>query len=301
MKKLLCLLLPLAVLFTNTHSQSSKDAWPVGIPAVTHSYVNDYTGTMLAGGQVAQLNHSLKLYQHSTTSQIVVVCLDTLPNDQHGQKWDLESFSNNLFKTWLIGQKGKNNGVLLIIVLNDRQARIATGTGMEGALPDVTCLNIIENDLKPQFRQEHYYEAIVQTIAGIKQAMGHEYTADPKQSKNSGMSTGALVGLICAVIVFIFIIVVFLTHNDDSDDEEEHYPSSTERDSYYPDRDDTNRNVVTGVAAAAVIASEDDDDEQHSSTNVDEDDDNKDETSPDDDTFTPGDGDTAGGGASGSL
>jgi uncharacterized membrane protein YgcG len=287
MKKLVFLLLPLAVLFTNAHSQSSKDAWPVGIPAVTHSYINDYTGTMLAGGQVAHLNHVLKLYQDSTSSQIVVVCLNMMPNNQYGQKWDLETFSNNLFKSWHIGQKGKNNGVLLIIVLKDRKARIATGTGMEGALPDVTCLNIIENDLKPQFRQQHYYEAIVQTIAGIKQAMGHEYTADPKQSKNSGMSTGALVGLICAVIVFIFIIVVFLTHNDDSDDEEEHYPSSTERDSYYPDRDDTNRNVVTGVAAAAVIASEDDDDEQHSSTNV--------------DTFTPGDGDTAGGGASGDL
>ena len=132
----------------------------------------------------------------SSSNQIAVVIIPTLDG------YPKEEYATKLFREWGIGNKKSNNGVLLLIAINDRQIRIEVGYGLEGAIPDVTALSIIDNDIKPAFKAGNYYEGINRATDNIaKAAVGEYKVAKAKKSKSKG-SGGFLI-----ILIIIFLIL----------------------------------------------------------------------------------------------
>ena len=105
-----------------------------------------------------------------TSNQIVVVILDTLNG------YPIEDYSYQLGRYWGIGQKDKNNGVLLVIAMQEKKIRIEVGYGLEGALTDKISYEIINIRLKPNFKANQYELGILKAINEIMQVIKGEYT-----------------------------------------------------------------------------------------------------------------------------
>jgi len=125
---------------------------------------------------------------------VIISSLDGYPKEEYATK---------LFREWGIGNKKTNNGVLLLIAVQDRQIRIEVGYGLEGAIPDITALNIIDNDIKPAFKAGNYYEGIDQATDNIAKAAVGEYKVK-KAKKSKGKGGG---GLFLVILIIIFAIL----------------------------------------------------------------------------------------------
>lgn len=131
-------------------------------------YVNDYTNT-LTQEEWRTLENALIENRSKTSSQIAVVIVPTTNGEE------VSSYSFNLFNKWGIGRKKENNGVLLLIAKEDRKLFIATGRGLEGALPDAIASSIIRNEIRPFFQQGLYAEGIAKGLSAIMAAINGEY------------------------------------------------------------------------------------------------------------------------------
>ena len=166
-------------------------------PEKPNRLVNDYTNT-LSQDQIDQLEQKLVAFDDSTSTQIAVVLIQSVG------VYDISDYTARLAEAWGVGQKGKNNGLVLLAALKDRKVSIQTGYGLEGALPDAIAKRIIENEIKPSFREGDYYEGLNKATDAIISYTKGEYKNDAqgKQTKGSGKFP---VGLI---ILFIIIIVI---------------------------------------------------------------------------------------------
>jgi uncharacterized protein len=160
--------------------------------------VNDY-GNFLEPFQREALEQKLRTYNDSTSSAIVIITVPDL------QGYDIPVVSLKYLRDWGIGSKDKNNGVLILVSKTDRKARIETGSGMEGVLPDILCKQIIDDKLVPSFKQDDYYGGFNNTVDAIIKAAAGEYKADPSANKG-GPSFKTI--LILAVL-FIIILSLF--------------------------------------------------------------------------------------------
>ena len=115
--------------------------------------VNDVAG-ILSPAEKEALERKLVSIDDSSSNQIAVVILPTLDG------YPIEDYATKLFRDWGIGNKKTNNGILLLLAINDRKVRIEVGYGLEGAVPDITANSIIDNDIKPAFRARAYYDGI---------------------------------------------------------------------------------------------------------------------------------------------
>jgi uncharacterized protein len=157
--------------------------------------VTDVAG-VLTPEQKQALENKLVAIDDSSSNQIAVVIIPSLDG------YPKEEYANKLLREWGIGSK-KNNGVLLLISINDRQIWIEVGYGLEGAIPDITALNIIDNDIKPAFKAGNYYEGIDQATDNIaKAAVGEYKVAKVKKSKSKGSG-----GLFLIILIIIFVIL----------------------------------------------------------------------------------------------
>ena len=155
--------------------------------------VTDVAG-VLSPEQKQALENKLVAIDDSSSNQIAVVIIPSLDG------YPKEEYATKLFRDWGIGNKKTNNGVLLLIAINDRQIRIEVGYGLEGAIPDITALNIIDNDIKPAFKAGNYYEGIDQATDNIaKAAVGEYKVAKAKKSKNKNNGT-----------VFVLVLIMIL-------------------------------------------------------------------------------------------
>jgi uncharacterized protein len=134
-------------------------------PALTGRVVDD--AGMLSEGTRALLTRELAELEAKTTHQLVVVTVKSL------QGRSIEDYGVRLGRAWQIGQKGKNNGVLLIVAPNERKVRIEIGYGLEGDLTDAVAKVIIEQRILPSFRQGNLVggvvggaESIIQVVSG---------------------------------------------------------------------------------------------------------------------------------------
>ena len=162
--------------------------------------VNDFTNTLTAAEQ-SQLESKLVAFNDCTSIQIAVVIMKTLDG------YPLSDYAFELAQKWGIGQKETNNGVLLLISMDEHKLFIATGYGMEGVMPDVECKHIVDFDITPLFRQGLYYEGIdVGTSRMMSLAKG-EYTATGTKGKQTIKRVspyGFILILIVIILVFVF-------------------------------------------------------------------------------------------------
>src|SRR3954468_13068567 len=122
--------------------------------------VNDFAG-LLTPAEKASLEVRCRQLRERTGAQLAIVTLKSL------QGGNIEDFAVKLFKKWGIGQKDQKNGVLLIVAIEDRRARIETGYGIEPIIPDILAGRIIDHQLKPQFRNQQYAAGLRDSVTAI--------------------------------------------------------------------------------------------------------------------------------------
>jgi len=136
-----------------------------------HGYVNDYAA-MLSPEAREKLERVLSSYDLSDSTQVAILTIDSLEGDQ------LEDFSIRVVDKWKIGQKEKDNGVLFLVVKNDRKMRIEVGRGLEHVLTDLAAGRIIDRVVTPLFRAGHFDEGFEAGTEAIIQTTRGEYSAD---------------------------------------------------------------------------------------------------------------------------
>lgn len=125
--------------------------------------VNDFAGVLTPAERDA-LEERCRQLRQKTGDQLAVVTLKSLEGGQ------IDDFAEKLFKRWGIGQKEQKNGVLLLVAIQDRKARIEVGYGLEPILPDALAGRVLSEQLFPAFRQQRYaagLSAAVERIAAI--------------------------------------------------------------------------------------------------------------------------------------
>lgn len=132
---------------------------------------------VLSATAVDSLNTILGRIWQSTTAEPVVVALDDITDE-----YDVNTFASKLFDTWGIGKSDTNNGLLILLVLNQRQIVIRTGYGLDGVLPDVTCGRIIRNDAIPHFRSGDYDRGVIAAVTRIESILTDPVAAEEFRS-----------------------------------------------------------------------------------------------------------------------
>lgn len=170
------------------------------IPAKPTTLVNDYTNT-LSAEQIKALEDKLVAYDDSTSTQMAIVLINTLDG------YDVSDLAYRYAEAWGIGNKGKNNGLLILAAIEDRRINIQIGYGLEGAITDGLSKRVIENDIKPNFKNGQYYEGLdAATTTLISMAKG-EYKADAdyaKRKKKGGSKW--LTFIIFGAVILLFIV-----------------------------------------------------------------------------------------------
>lgn len=168
--------------------------------------VNDFAG-MLNASEREALEQKLVAYDDSTSTQIAIVTERTLDGE------DIFDYSYRIAENWGIGNQGKNNGILIYVALDDHKIFIQTGRGAEGFLPDAIAKRIIENIIKPAFREQNYYKGLDRATDAIISYGAGEYKADDNQE------TGFPPIIIFIIIFIVLMIIVSIFNNKNNDDD----------------------------------------------------------------------------------
>ncbi|MEK7237260.1 MAG: TPM domain-containing protein [Nitrospirota bacterium] len=179
----------------------AASAWALDVPPLTGRVVD--LAHVLPADVAASLTSDLEAHETKTSNQVAVLILPSLEGEP------LESFSHLVGTTWKLGQKGTENGVLLLIALRERKVRIEVGYGLEGTLTDLRSSHIIRQEIVPRFRSGDLpggiaagVQAILGTIEGTykagevlsDRAPGQEPTAF--QYMIIGIVVGTLAGIV---------------------------------------------------------------------------------------------------------
>ncbi len=167
--------------------------------------VNDFSG-MLKSDQTAQLEKKLERYEGETSNQIAILTIPSLEGD------DLEDFSIRVADKWKIGQRDKDNGILVLVVLNDHKMRIEVGRGLEGSLTDLVAGRIVDSVMKPAFKEKAYYKGLDGAIDAIQLAVKGEFKSDAVKKDDPEKVKAYLFfyGLIVVIAGFMGIIHIIL-------------------------------------------------------------------------------------------
>lgn len=165
--------------------------------------VNDYAG-ILSSEEVNALEQKLVHFNDSTSTQIVVVIV----NDLGGR--DETDYADRLGEKWGVGQKGQNNGIVILIKptggQGQRKARISVGYGLEGVIPDATARKIVDNEMIPYFKKNQFCQGINAAVDILISLSKGEFTAD-QYNKHTSKTNPYITFILIAVIIFVFILI----------------------------------------------------------------------------------------------
>lgn len=162
--------------------------------------VNDNAG-LLAASARETIEALLKAHEDSTSNQVVVLTIPSLQGET------LEEYSIKVAETWKLGQKDKDNGVLLLIAQDDRKVRIEVGDGLEGSLPDITCGHIIRREIVPRFRDSDYEGGVRAGVEAILGAIAGSYQVEAESGDEPDLKFRILFFSIFLVVVGTFTTI----------------------------------------------------------------------------------------------
>ncbi|MDD5301592.1 MAG: TPM domain-containing protein [Elusimicrobia bacterium] len=158
--------------------------------------VNDHAG-LLSAAASASIEGKLKDFEARTGHQVAVLTLDSLEGEP------LEDFSLKVSRTWALGRKGQNDGVLFLISKSDRKLRIEVGHGLEGSLPDALAGRIIQNEVVPRFRAGDFEGGVTAGVDAIVAAAEGTYSPPPAAKEDDDFNgLGLLEKLMMSAFVF---------------------------------------------------------------------------------------------------
>ena len=152
------------------------------VPTLT-SRVIDQTGT-LAESDRADIEAKLAAFEQRKGSQIVVLMVATT------QPEDIASFANRVGNAWRIGRKEVGDGILVIVAKNDRKMRIEVAKTLEGAVPDLAAIRIIDEEMKPRFRNNDFAGGLNAAVARLIGLVDGEALPAPSSGSSEGSGDG---------------------------------------------------------------------------------------------------------------
>ncbi len=166
------------------------------IPERPQSWVTDYAGVLNAQ-QESQLNGMLSGLEKRSSNQIFVAIFSEIPEGEY-----LEDYTTKVFEKWRPGLKDKNNGILLAIFIKDRKIRMEIGYGLEDVITDAQSNTLIQEILRPNFKQGNYYAGIKSTLDVLIPAAEGKYQIPVRQKSKKKKSSGTL------YVLFILFIIL---------------------------------------------------------------------------------------------
>ena len=150
----------------------------------------------------AALEERLKAHEERTTDQVVVASVRSL------QGFTVEDYANRLFRHWQLGQKAKNNGVLLLVAPSERKVRIEVGYGLEGALTDALSKVIIATAMAPRFREGDFAGGIragIDAVLSILTGDAEEWQRRAKVRSDEGSGIDMVAVLFMLLVLFLIV------------------------------------------------------------------------------------------------
>ena len=198
MIRLAAAVLALLVLLTTRPGAADEPAFPpLTGRVVDQAGVIDAAATQRLDGLLAE-------HEHRTSQQVVVATIKSLGGGT------IEDYGYQLGRHWGIGQKGKDNGAILLVAPNDRKVRIEVGYGLEGDLTDADSSFIIQRLILPRFRSGDIQGGIVAGTEGILRALGDDLSGAPGPQRAEPQPQGSGVGsFIFVILIFVFFVWAF--------------------------------------------------------------------------------------------
>jgi len=174
------------------------------IPPSPAQYFNDYA-QVVSPATASQLNQTLEAFERQSSVQIVVAVFPKMQSDS-----SIEDYTIRVFRTWAVGQKAKNNGAALFVFIQDHKLFLQVGYGLEGALPDALCKQIIDEQITPRFKTGDFDGGLTAGVQSIIAAAKGEYkgtgvsVADGQTAHGSG---SLLTGV--GIVVLLVLLIVF--------------------------------------------------------------------------------------------
>ncbi|MEN6541082.1 TPM domain-containing protein [Parvibaculum sp.] len=147
--------------------------------------------------KVREIDAALAAHEAKTTEQVVVATVPSLDGN------DIETYANETFRIWKLGQKDKNNGVLFLVAPNERELRIEVGYGLEGTLTDALSSQIIRDIVTPRFKAGDLPGGIEDGTAAILKVLGGGTLPAPRQDQNDWQNA---IPFIIFFLIWIFVV-----------------------------------------------------------------------------------------------
>jgi uncharacterized protein len=192
------ILLPMLALLAGTLAAFADPVFPV----LTGRVVDG--ANLLDAAQEEALTRKLEALEEKTSDQFVIVTLPSL------QGWTIEEFGVRLGRHWAIGQKDKNNGVLLIVAPEERKTRIEVGYGLEGVLTDALSRVIIETSILPRFRAGDMAGGITAGAEDIITVLSGGAGEIEQRALSRPESSDDIFEIIFPLVIFIIIVLIFI-------------------------------------------------------------------------------------------
>ncbi len=163
--------------------------------------VNDFANVFSAR-EVAEMERKLIDYNKKTSTQIVVVSIESLNGAS------IEEYAEDIGEKWGVGQKGKDNGMIILTSMKDRKVTIRTGYGLEGTIPDVIANRIVNEDIVPQFKRGKFYDGINAAVDKVKGYLLGEFKNDNPQTAEEPLGIPSPLLMILAFFIAIVVISI---------------------------------------------------------------------------------------------
>ena len=170
-------------------------------PEFSNRLVNDYA-KVLSVDEVRTMETRLRSYYDTTSNCIIVVII----NDLAG--YEAADYAQRLGEKWGVGTGRYSNGLVILLSPEEHEVFIATGYGLEGVLPDVTCHRIAEKYMKPHFQEEEYYEGLEAGLDIILPVAAKEYSFEEFQKEKDAAEMALLMKLLGFVFGSALIILL---------------------------------------------------------------------------------------------
>jgi uncharacterized protein len=184
---------------------AAQPAAALDVPPLTGRIVD--AAHLLPADLAASLSAELAAHEARTGNQVALLTLPSLQGEP------LEEFSHRVATTWKLGQKGTDNGVLILVVPNDRKVRIEVGYGLEGTLTDLKSSRIIREEMVPRFREGDFSGGIA---AGVKAALGTiegTYTTPERKRGTAGNTAYGSWGIFFVALVVGILTAAIIGHH----------------------------------------------------------------------------------------
>lgn len=189
---------------------SGVTAYAADLPSHTEDfYVNDYAG-IFSDEQSARIVEAGEELYDATTAQVVVLTIDSTDGEA------ISDYALEVGRDWGVGTKGENNGVLIVLAVEDRQVWVAVGYGLEGQLPDSKTGRLIDENAIPYYKNDEFADGTEQLYFALLNEVRQEYGMDTVDAPEAASASDDIdwVGVLFAIgIVIVLVIIVIIISN----------------------------------------------------------------------------------------